>query len=390
MKIKLLPGKNDDHTVYIATLVLSAVSLVMVASASVGIASQQSDAVSYNMIRQVVYFLIGYALMMFFYYNFSARLVRGLLPFVVVALTALLILTLIYAPVNGAKAWLHFFGFSLQPSEFVKVYIILYLAIKLTRKAERNLDFWTTFKWPTIVLGLWFVIIAYLQSDLGTAIVIAMITAICLLVVPGKALRLVKLAIKLGFIAACLFVGFLATATGVAFIEYLPIANYQKLRFIGFVNPFYEIDRGTYQLFQSLRTFARGKFFGVGFGNSQQKFGYLPEARTDFILPIIIEELGLFGLALVVLPYCAILYNIFHYAVKTEVRSEKVILVGTIAYLFVHFLLNVGGVSALIPMTGVPLLLISSGGSSTMSVMLLLGICQNIINKIRWEENASN
>jgi len=271
--------------------------------------------------------------------------------------------------------------FSLQPSEFVKVFVILYIALKLTRFTKKKYDFWDIFKWPLLVFFTWFLIVAWLQSDLGTAVSIGMISAICLLVVPGANFRWPKFWIKLVFIGGFVLLIVLATPFGRKLIDLLPIAHYQKLRFIGFSNPFFEIDRGTYQLYQSLRTFSRGKYWGVGFGNSQQKFGYLPEARTDFILPIIVEELGLLGILLVIVPYCLIIFRLFKQSLQVQENNEKVIFIGTIAYLFTHFLLNVGGVSAIIPMTGVPLLLVSSGGSSTMSIMILLGMCQNISRK---------
>ena len=110
---------------------------------------------------------------------------------------------------------------------------------------------------------------------------------------------------------------------------------------------------------------------------------YLPEATTDYILPIIVEELGIFGFLFIVLLYGVILYRLFYYAFKAKSEGYKVILIGTAMYLSVHFLLNVGGVSGLIPLTGVPLLFISSGSSSLLSVCIAIGISQAVISRIR-------
>ncbi|NLY63277.1 MAG: FtsW/RodA/SpoVE family cell cycle protein, partial [Erysipelothrix sp.] len=136
---------------------------------------------------------------------------------------------------------------------------------------------------------------------------------------------------------------------------------------------------GGYQLSGSLIAFSRGGLFGTGLGQSVQKYGYLPEVRTDFILPLIAEELGFFGITILLLAYGLLMYRILHYAMRVKSEKDKMILMGTVFYLFIHVLLNVGGVSGSIPLTGVPLLLISSGGSSTMSIMLMIGISQSII-----------
>lgn len=122
---------------------------------------------------------------------------------------------------------------------------------------------------------------------------------------------------------------------------------------------------------------------GKGIGQSQQKFGFLTQADNDFILAIVIEELGIFGLALIVIGYSIIIQRLFHYAYRTKSEGYKIILIGTAMYIFLHFFLNVGGVGGLIPLTGVPLLFISSGGSALMSIMCAIGIAQAIIAKIR-------
>jgi len=130
----------------------------------------------------------------------------------------------------------------------------------------------------------------------------------------------------------------------------------------------------------------KGNWTGVGYGKSLQKYGYLPAAKTDFILAVIAEEFGFIGVLVVVVLYFMLMFQIFKHAYRSKDEKSRMILVGVGMYLFTHFVLNVGGVTALIPLTGVPLLMLSSGGSSTLSIMFSLGIAQAIIIKQKKEE----
>lgn len=117
----------------------------------------------------------------------------------------------------------------------------------------------------------------------------------------------------------------------------------------------------SYQLVNSLIAFSNGGIFGLGFGNSTQKYGYIPESHNDFIGAIIYEELGIIGLALVIIPTCIVIFKLLKYSNEVKENKSRIILLGIASYFFLHILINLGGVSGLIPMTGVPLLLISSG-----------------------------
>ena len=121
----------------------------------------------------------------------------------------------------------------------------------------------------------------------------------------------------------------------------------------------------------------------MGFTHSTQKFGYLTQASSDYIFAITSEELGIIGLFIIVLGYGIVIYRLVYYALRTRSEGYKIILMGTAFYILLHFILNIGGVTGLIPLTGVPLLFISSGGSSLMSVMSAIGIAQAVISRIR-------
>ena len=149
-------------------------------------------------------------------------------------------------------------------------------------------------------------------------------------------------------------------------------------RFSAVTNPDYAKDE-TREIFYSLLGISRGELFGVGIGNSVQKFGYLVSSDADYIFAVIIEEIGIFGILMVFVPYIALISLLLFYSQKMTNETDKIILIGTVIYLSIHFLLNIGGVSGLLPLTGVPLLLISRGGSACFGIMVMLGICQNRI-----------
>ncbi|HQB32412.1 MAG TPA: FtsW/RodA/SpoVE family cell cycle protein, partial [Erysipelotrichaceae bacterium] len=149
-------------------------------------------------------------------------------------------------------------------------------------------------------------------------------------------------------------------------------------RFSAVTNPDYNND-ATREIFYSLLGISRGKIGGVGLGNSVQKFGYLVSSDADYIFAVIVEELGLVGIFLVFVPYSILLGSLLYHASKVKKDSGRVILMGTVSYLFIHFMFNIGGVSGLLPLTGIPLLLISRGGSALVSILFLLGLCQGVI-----------
>ena len=135
------------------------------------------------------------------------------------------------------------------------------------------------------------------------------------------------------------------------------------------------------QLSNALIAFNNGGLFGVGLGNSTQKFGYIPESQNDFIGAIIYEELGIIGLGLIIIPTCIIIFKLLKYSQEIKENKSRIILLGIASYFFLHLLINLGGISGLIPMTGVPLLLISAGGSSSVTAFVAVGVAQAIIAK---------
>lgn len=379
-----------DRWIHAAVIILIFFGSIMVVSTSVGMSAQSPNIVRNTIIKQVLFLIISYFAMVKVARVFQLWLRNKnflqVLDFVGVLVAALLVFVVLFStPVNGAKSWIQLPGGlgTIQPSEFAKAFLIVYMGVNIyhigpQRKTLMQIIFRPTFFFVVFAL----LIIA--QPDFGTIVVLTMIFLICNIVPSHFKLSGIQTLCKIAL--GCIVVGlaFSMTHFGITVLEKLLGAdNYQLARFINADNPFTQIFGTGYNLTYSLYAIANGGITGLGLGQSAQKYGYLPEAETDFILPVTIEELGLFGLLVIVIGYGIILYRLFYFAKRAADDGTRMILVGTAVYLSIHFILNVGGVSAFLPLTGVPLLFISSGGSSLLSIMVLMGVCQSIISLIR-------
>ena len=170
---------------------------------------------------------------------------------------------------------------------------------------------------------------------------------------------------------------------GEQFVGYLPLQEFQKNRILSAMNPFIDQYDAGFQLVNGLVSFASGGWTGLGFGNSVRKYTKFPAANTDFILAIVVEELGMFGFLMIFVPYCIIVFRLIRYAFKMKSERGKIIMIGVAMYIVIHALFNIGGVTGMIPLTGVPLLMISAGGSSTLALMSAIGIAQGIIRRYK-------
>ena len=229
--------------------------------------------------------------------------------------------------------------------------------------------------------------IIFAQKDIGTLVIICFIFLSCILIpkypVLQRMQRNVKLLLFVGIVAAIGLFG--VTDIGTNVLKHTPLAHI-AVRIENFKNPYTDVYGDGYQPANSLYGIASSNIVGKGIGNSARKYGYLTQADNDYILAVLIEETGIFGLFGLVILYGIIEFRLFYYAFKTSEYMYKVILGGSGIYIFMHFFLNAGGVACLIPFTGVPLLFISSGGTSLISIMLTMGLAQNCICAIRKKE----
>lgn len=387
--------KGADKPIFMAVFVLICLGIVMIGSASIGAVSSKGTGFAIkNMATQTIYVIFGTVMMMALTKGFRTKIINYRFSMILYFIGLASMCVCVLWTTKGSYAWIHIGPFTVQPAEFMKVAMILILSYMLTetdaafvvkgrfRTAELKSQFYKDkfIKCVLFPLGLMivaFIVGAGIQKDLGTSIILAAICFICFMSTPRDYYKKYKKLVWIALGAAVVILGFLITAI---------LQGYQMDRINSWLKPLENIYSSSWQLVNSLIAFADGGIFGLGLGNSIQKYDYIPEAHNDFIGAIIYEELGIFGLALIIIPTAIIIFRLLKYADEIKESKSKVILIGISSYFMLHLLVNLGGVSGLIPMTGVPILLVSSGGSSTVAALIAIGIAQSIISKYNKEQ----
>ena len=270
---------------------------------------------------------------------------------------------------NGTKSWFYIGKFGIQPSEFAKVVIILFTAVYYNINAKRLDNLMVALIPPS--LGAIFTGLTFLQPDGGTGLIIFLITVFLFFISPvPKKIKANASFIGLGLLAAMLFI---MVVTGKS-----PLNDMQRQRF-NYSKPCtrYQEDTG-YQVCNGYIAINNGKIFSIEPGNSKQKYLYLPEAHTDFIFPIIVEEMGLVTGIIVILIYGVMIFRILVIAQKSYNIENSLICYGTAAYIFFHVVINLTGVLGILPLTGVPLPFLSYGGSFALSLAVALSLVQRV------------
>ncbi len=382
-------SKSGDTLIYISVLALAIAGIVMIGSASIGGASSYGVVWSVrNMLVQAGYVGLGILLMTFFTRLFSIRWLTYRSCMIVYFFMLGLMCVCRFWNIKGAYAWIKLpFGFTIQPAEFMKIAMICILAYFLTQVDKSFIKpnfktlaqkenfykqkFMQSLAKPLGLLLLACFVGVVVQNDLGTTVILLSICGSLFFVTPNTYYKKYK---KMFFIAAtgAIIIGLLLIVLGV-------LEAYQMDRIASWLDPLADPYVSSYQLVNALISFSNGTLFGAGLGGSTQKFGYIPEAHNDFIGAIVYEELGILGLMLIVIPFCIIIFRFLKYSQIIENDTGRLILFGIATYFFMHLLINLGGISGLIPMTGVPLLLISAGGSSTISAFCAIGVGQAVI-----------
>lgn len=384
-KLRIKMPLKYDKTIHLTVILLIVFGTLMIASTSVG-ETYSPKTVFVTVIKQSVFVIGSYLAMVFFANVFDIDKISKWLRPIGFAIIVMLISCFFFDEVGGARSWIRISipiagQITLQPSEFMKVFMIVAMAVVIHKVKRRNFDCWSIIKIPFsfyIMAG----ILILVQNDLGSFIVLSLICAICLLIPSHPNLAKLQKYVMILLAVGSTFVIFLASDVGLAIVEKMSvIPDHVVTRFVTAANPWVdEFDKGN-QLINSLLAFASGGWRGLGFGHSIQKMSRLSASSTDYILAIVVEELGVLGFLMVLLGYSILIYRLFKYALLSKKEGYKVLYIGTAMYLFLHFTFNVGGVIGLIPLTGVPLLFISAGASSLMSVCVAFGVCQAAIAK---------
>lgn len=372
-----------DYYILVPYLILLAIGVVMVYSASAyWIQNQYGQAETSVMIRQIAFAVAGLMIAVFFYYfkldvftHPRAQKVMWIVTFGLLIYLTVLSHFRPSAAVNGATAWIQLGPIHIQPTELAKLTVILYLAHMFSSRQQTLMDPDFTFKrfsQPLVMVGLC-IILVFAQPDTGGAAIILGITVVMLAASGIKVIYGVSWA---GLLAALLGAGYWVLSN-VSFPKSWQ-QSYQVRRLLAAVHPFAMRKLEGNQVVNSLVAIAHGGFFGVGLGNSSQKLGYLPEPYTDFILAVIAEELGMIGAMVVVGLIFFLILRFYLIGVRAKHTYQALIAYGIATMMLIQTVFNVGAVLGLIPVTGVTLPFISYGGSSMLVLSASMGIMLNI------------
>lgn len=275
---------------------------------------------------------------------------------------------------RGANNWINLKVIKIQPSEFAKPTLILTMSILMSVFSKKLNDpkvKHSNIIWKIVGMALIFTILVFLQKDLGTAIILFGIFFVLFVFSPIlKKEKFNALFLSMGLVAILLIVRLSITG-------YI-LSDTQTSRLKNFFNPCSKYDDTGYQVCNAFIAINNGGATGVGIGKSTQKYSYIPEPHTDMVFAIIAEENGVLKCSLIFIGYIVILYRILTLSSKTKNLQNKYICLGVATYIFLHILVNLGGIFGMIPLTGVPLPFLSYGGSFTLSLISSLAVIQRI------------
>ncbi|MBI4773624.1 MAG: putative lipid II flippase FtsW [Deltaproteobacteria bacterium] len=366
MKIK--PFKPLDPSLVLTVFALVGLGVVMVLSASSALALQRYGD-SYHFLKRQTFSagigILGLLLLSQIPYEYHRKLVYPAL------ISALALMVMVLFPgigyeVGGARRWLRLGGFSFQPSELAKIAFTVYLAYSLTKKGEKVREFSIGFLPHLIFLGL-FVLVALLQKDLGTVVVLGLLTFAMLFIGGARTLHL--------FATGTAALGLLALA--------IVMEPYRLKRVFVYLNPWADpLDHG-FQIIHSFLALGSGGIFGVGIGDGKQKLFYLPEPHTDFIFSVLGEELGLVGVSAAVALYVVLFWRGIQISRKALDPFGSLLAFGLTLLISFQVIMNIWVVMGLVPTKGMALPFMSYGGSALMMNLCVVGVLLSIRSKGR-------
>lgn len=352
---------RPDFLLLLSVVLLVCFGMAMIFSASSALSSLKHEDPWYYTSRQVKFACIG-LLGMFVMMNIPIRVWKKTAPYLLLLSVMLLIVVMAAgSSMNGARRWIIVGGFQFQPVEFTKLALIMYIASLISNKGERIRNFKKGLL-PILIVVSFISLLIMKQPDFG-AVLMLLFICLTVMIVGGVHLR------QLGV----LFLAALPVLIYLAFSQ-----SYRLQRIASFMNPYDDQQGSGYQLIQSIYALAHGGVTGTGFGHGIQKLFYLPEAHTDFIFAVIGEEFGFLGSCLVVFVFFVLVVRGFMTALRSDDPFAIMLGTGIVSMIFIQFMLNLGAVTGLLPITGVPLPFVSYGGSSLILCMASTGIILSI------------
>ena len=352
-----------DTLLFAAVASLVAIGLVMIFSASSAQAYADHHDTAYYVKRQLVYLVAG-LLLAYGAYRIDYRKLRAFAPYLLVLCGLGLISVLVPHVgfiVNGARRWIGAGLVSLQPSEFAKLGIVIYLAAALSVRGDRITSL-TRGLFPLCLPVVFFAMLILVEPDMGTASLI-IFTAFAMFFAAGARIEHLLMIVMVTLPPAILMI--LASP-------------YKRARIFAFVNPWEDPQNTGFHIVQSLLALGSGGFLGVGLGESRAKFFYLPEQYTDFIFSVLGEELGVWGTITVIVLFIVFAYRAIRIAIAAPDRFGFFLATGCTALVVIQAFVNIGVVTSSWPVTGVPLPFISFGGSSLIVCLIAVALIINV------------
>jgi cell division protein FtsW len=354
---------QPDYTLYFTVVILTAIGILTVYSASSVIALHNGKPAYYFAIRQLISALIGLVAMTALMYIPFHKLYKWA-PLLLLGNFGLLVAVLIPGigkVVNGGRRWIGTSSVHLQPSELAIIFTTVYLAFFFTKKVTVLDSFKRGFRPALIIVSINFLLIL-LEPDMGTGLTLVG-TSMAIVFASGIPLKRL-----LGLLA----VG-IPAIIGLTFAE-----SYRSSRMLVFLHLFSSPPDKSYQILQGLTAITSGGWFGRGFGMSIEKTGYLPEAYTDFIYTVFVEEWGIVGGVTLILIFAFLIWRGFMVARSSSSRFGALLAVGLTSMIAIKAIINLGAVTALLPVTGIPLPFISYGGTSIIVNLAAMGVLLSI------------
>ncbi|KXB58649.1 FtsW/RodA/SpoVE family cell cycle protein [Gemelliphila asaccharolytica] len=382
--------KRIDFLVTLSLIVLLIFSCIMVYSASMignkyGMFTGGVQVSSnYFFKKQILWAILSLLSYLFFSVIFPYRIFKEKKFYEIFAifLAILLLLPFLQSSVNGAHSWIRIGGFTFQPSTAAQIFVIAYMALMFESR-RKILIRPTSLKniLHIFAIPLFIIFLIFIQNDSGTMLItttVVFVILLCSNMCFSNILKILKIS-SISFLVLMFFLLLSSLFSGKS--------SYRVNRFKTFINPFSGNTISDNHIVNSLISFSNGGVFGRGLGNSIQKLGYLPEAHTDFILAVTAEELGYIGVLFLILLLLIVVLKVIYTGLKSHGTFESLFSLGFASLLLIQIIINIGGVSASLPMTGVPIPFFSFGGSSMFILATTLGVIMNIHSIIKLENN---
>ncbi|MBB6715716.1 putative lipid II flippase FtsW [Clostridium gasigenes] len=358
--IKKKAGKIDFQ-IFCTIILIVCIGIVMVYSSSAYYSLHVKDeSTEFFLKKELIWTIVG-IIVMIFTMSVDYHLYKKMTLLATIGTIGCLVAVLFSNPINGATRWIFIGGFSFQPSELAKYVVVMFMAMSIDNR-KKKMDGFLSGTILYLFIAAAFSVLILLENNLSIASIIMIVTFIMILVGGANIKHLVCLIPPVAILGMVLIFS----------------ADYRKLRFLGFLDPWADSSGRSFQLIQSFYALGSGGITGVGLGQSTQKALYMPEPYNDFIFAIIGEELGLIGCILVMGLFLFLILRGISVAIRAKDNYGFMLATGIISIIAVQAMINIAVVTGSMPVTGVPLPFISYGGTSMVFNLAAMGVLLNI------------